>query len=54
MSECLMHSETKQTKTKDFGEENDLLQSHARILSDLCSKDPNSSMGFREKKNIYI
>ena len=49
MSECLMHSEAKQTKTKDFGEENDFLQSQTRRMGGSRSNTQNSLMVLREK-----
>ena len=46
---CLMHSETKQTETSEFGAEKGLLQDQARRMGGSCSKNPNSLMVFGEK-----
>ena len=46
---CPMHGETEQTKTLEFGAEKGLLQGQARRVGELCSKSPNSLMGFREE-----
>ena len=45
----LKFNEAKQTRTLEFGVEKDLLKNHAQRMGDLCPKEKNSLMGFKEE-----